>query len=176
MKLIDKDTLVGEINRLQEATMDKNQNFLSSYHEGIFDGLSMLENFLDTLEVKEIGVDLGDPKGDKSAKHIIDTKTLEVKEVEEPSKDLEEAADNYVGHAPEIDEDLSCFIRRNAFIAGAQWQKERILNVATEREVKVDVGGYPYIDFTELYDFDKDIPLAKEGDKVKLVIVKNLNG
>lgn len=58
MKLIDKDTLVGEINRLQEATMDKNQNFLSSYHEGIFDGLSMLENFLDTLEVKEIHEDI----------------------------------------------------------------------------------------------------------------------
>ena len=54
--------------------------------------------------------------------------TLEVKEVEEEpvSNDLEEAADNYVGHAPEIDEDLSCFIRRNAFIAGAQWKKERI--------------------------------------------------
>jgi hypothetical protein len=51
---IDKDAVVAEIDRLQEATMDKNQNFLSSYHEGIFDGLSMLENFLDTLEVKEI--------------------------------------------------------------------------------------------------------------------------
>ena len=53
MKLIDKDALVAEIDRLQEATMDKNQNFLSSYHEGIFDGLSMLEKFLDTLEVKD---------------------------------------------------------------------------------------------------------------------------
>ena len=58
MKLIDKAALVAEINRLQEATMDKNQNFLSSYHEGIFDGLSMLENFLDTLEVKEIHEDI----------------------------------------------------------------------------------------------------------------------
>jgi hypothetical protein len=97
-----------------------------------------------------------------------------VKEVqEEPvSNDLEEAAENYVGHAPEIGEDLSCFTNRNAFIAGAQWQKERILNNATEREVKVDVCGYPYIDFTELYDYDKDIPLAKEGDKVKLVIIE----
>lgn len=58
MKLIDKSAVVAEINRLQEATMDKNQNFLSSYHEGIFDGLSMLENFLDTLEVKEIHEDI----------------------------------------------------------------------------------------------------------------------
>jgi hypothetical protein len=51
---INKAAVVAEIDRLQEATMDKNQNFLSSYHEGIFDGLSMLENFLDTLEVKEV--------------------------------------------------------------------------------------------------------------------------
>lgn len=45
---------------------------------------------------------------------------------EEPvSKDLEEASDNYVGHAPEIDEDLSCFTKRNAFIAGAKWGMEQ---------------------------------------------------
>ena len=54
MKLIDKDALVAEIDRLQETTMDENRNFLSSYHEGVFDGLSMLENFLDTLEVKDV--------------------------------------------------------------------------------------------------------------------------
>jgi hypothetical protein len=54
---IDKVTVVAEIDRLQEATMDKNQNFLSSYHEGIFDGLSMLENFLDALEVKEVDLE-----------------------------------------------------------------------------------------------------------------------
>ena len=63
-KYISKSALVAEIDRLQEATMDKNQNFLSSYHEGIFDGLSMLENFLDTLEVKEM--DLIDRKTDWS--------------------------------------------------------------------------------------------------------------
>ena len=51
---ISKSALVAEIDRLQEATMDKNQNFLSSYHEGIFDGLSMLENFIDTIDTKEV--------------------------------------------------------------------------------------------------------------------------
>ena len=144
---INKAAVVAEIDRLQEATMDKNQNFLSSYHEGIFDGLSMLENFLDTLEVKEVQ--------------------------EEPvSNDLKEAAHLYVDTTIEYfdsEGNPCCYL---AFKAGAQWQKERILNNATEREVKVDVCGYPYIDFTELYDYDKDIPLAKEGDKVKLVIIE----
>jgi hypothetical protein len=52
---------------------------------------------------------------------------------EEPvSEDLEEAADNYVGHAPEIDEDLSCFTKRNAFIAGAKWKKEPMIERACE--------------------------------------------
>ena len=44
---------------------------------------------------------------------------------------------------------------------------------AIEREVKVDAGGYPYIDATELYDYDNDKPLAKVGDRVKVVFLKN---
>lgn len=48
---IDKSALVAEIDRLQLSTMDGDKNFLSPYHEGIFDGLSMMENFLDSLEM-----------------------------------------------------------------------------------------------------------------------------
>ena len=44
--------------------------------------------------------------------------------------------------------------------------------VELEREVKIDAAGYPYIDEIEFYDYDKDMPLAKEGDKVKVIIVK----
>jgi hypothetical protein len=44
---------VAEIDTLQDATME-NGHFLSSYHEGIFDGLSKVENFLDTIELKEV--------------------------------------------------------------------------------------------------------------------------
>ena len=53
---IDKSALVAEIDALQDATME-NGHFLSSYHEGIFDGLSKVENFLDTLETKEINLE-----------------------------------------------------------------------------------------------------------------------
>lgn len=54
---IDKSAVIAEIDALQDATMDENRNFLSSYHEGIFDGLSKIENFLDTLEVKEVDLE-----------------------------------------------------------------------------------------------------------------------
>lgn len=129
-----------EIERWQEETMDENRNFKSQYDQGIFDGLSLLEYYIDSLEEEPI------------------------------SNDLEEVVNAYIGHAPEVDECSSVYGKRQAFKAGAQWQKERMLNNAIEREVKVDAGGYPYIDVTELYDYDKDKPLAKEGDKVKLII------
>jgi len=71
MKLIDKDALVAwakETYLCENASMIRKVCY------------KQLLEHLDTLDVKEVGVDIGDPKGDKSAKCIIDTKTLEVKE------------------------------------------------------------------------------------------------
>ena len=48
-----------------------------------------------------------------------------------------------------------------------------LMKDAIDTVVKVDAGGYPYVDRTiELYDYDEDIPLAKGGDKVKIVVIK----
>ena len=59
------------------------------------------------------------------------------------------------------------------FYRGANWQKEQFLAKAIDTVVKIDAGGYPYVDRTiELYDYDKDIPLAKRGDKVKILVIK----
>lgn len=71
--------------------------------------------------------------------------------------------------AEEWDESL---YRSDAVIAGAKWKEEQMMKKAIEREVKVDAGGYPYIDATELYDYENDKPLAKEGDKIKIIIIK----
>lgn len=94
---------------------------------------------------------------------------------EEPaSEDLEEAAKIYATEGDEetgglyiVEEEV------DAFKAGAKWQKEQMMNGSIEVEVKEDAGGYPYIEpHIELYDYDKDAPTAKAGDKVKLIIVK----
>lgn len=77
---IPKSALVAEIEKL----VDKgkyHEEYDCAYRDGNNGALYALKNKLDTLEVIEIGVDLGDPKGDKSAKYIIDTNSLEVKEV-----------------------------------------------------------------------------------------------
>lgn len=54
---INKADVMAEINTLQEATMDKNRNFLSSYDEGKFDALTMLESFLNALDMKDVDLE-----------------------------------------------------------------------------------------------------------------------
>ena len=76
MKYIPLDAVVAEIEKRLRLLVPK-ITFQQQRVE-----LEKLLTSIDTLEVKEIGVDLGDPKGDKSAKYIIDTKNLEVKEVD----------------------------------------------------------------------------------------------
>lgn len=56
--------------------------------------------------------------------------------------------------------------------AYGELQENNVIGVL-ERVVKIDAGGYPYINCDiEFYDYDKDIPLAKEGDKIKVIIMK----
>jgi hypothetical protein len=98
---------------------------------------------------------------------------LELAQGKEPvSEDLEEAVNAYIGYAPEVDESSSTYGKRQAFKAGANWQKQQMMAKAVDSTVHIDAGGYPYIPQMELYDYDKDIPLAKEGEKVKVIVIK----
>ena len=86
------------------------------------------------------------------------------------SEDLHIAAKEY---ANSITEKAGYRIQiRRAVVYGAQWQKEQLMAKTVDVEVKVDAGGYPYIPQIELYDYCEDIPLAKEGDKYKVVLIK----
>ena len=94
---------------------------------------------------------------------------------EEPViKDLDEAEDKALDTFDVAD--MMCgsyegWQMKEMFKAGAKWQKEKLMQNAIERTVKIDAGGYPYINATELYDYTKDKPLAKNGDKVKVVFI-----
>lgn len=59
---------------------------------------------------------------------------------------------------------------RKIFKAGAEWMAGQ--GETLEVEVKEDAGGYPYIQSIELYDYDKDEPLSKQGDNVVVQIRK----
>jgi len=60
----------------------------------------------------------------------------------------------------------------HAMLAGMEKMKEELMAKAVEVTVHIEAGNYPYIPQIELYDYDKDIPLAKEGDKYKVILIK----
>ena len=92
---------------------------------------------------------------------------------EEPvSEDLEEAAKRYATEGDEISGLYIIDEEVDAFKAGAKWQIAKLMANATEVTVHIEAGNYPYIPQIELYDYDKDIPLAKEGDRYKVVLIK----
>ena len=112
---------------------------------------------------------------------------------EEPaSEDFETAAERYASNTADLD---IVETRYRSFIVGANWQKakdqsiielaedhamlagmekmkEQMMTKAIDAVVKMDAGGYPYIPQMELNDYDKDIPLAKKGDKYKVILIK----
>lgn len=71
-----------------------------------------------------------------------------------------------------IDKHLDKHQRMPTFLDAIEHGMELQKKNATAVTVHEDAGGYPYIPQIELYDYDKDIPLAKEGDKYKVVLIK----
>ncbi len=115
LELIDKSVIAAEIERRIAAyrkNFDKADNKIARLStDGRMQSLKELLSFLDTLEVKE---------------------------VEEPSKDLEEAADTYVKVWYKIhDLDAESYpidvkISKTYFIAGAKWYKEQLKRLKEE--------------------------------------------
>lgn len=107
---------------------------------------------------------------------IVDEHFYEMIGEEPVSEELEEYSDLVAEHlmqrTAEFDISSVRKLIKDACKCGANWQKQQMMSKAIVRKVKVDSGGYPYIDTTELYDYNKDIPLAKEGDKVKVIVIK----
>lgn len=158
------------IGKKQDGLMDAYGNFRSAADEASYNILCNLDAYIDTLQKEPV------------------------------SEDLEEAIGEYCSNPDNFatwiggkeNDDIPLIVKAIKF--GANWQKEQILDCNTtlqrtfelgkqemkqqmmanaiDMEVKVDAGGYPYIPQIELYDYDKDIPLAKEGDKYKVILIK----
>lgn len=62
--------------------------------------------------------------------------------------------------------------QRYLYQKGYEQAEKTMMEHAVECTVKVDEGGYPYIDRIELYDYTEDKPIVKKGDKVKIIVVK----
>ena len=75
-----------------------------------------------------------------------------------------------------IDQHLDKYQRMPTYLDAIEYgmnlQKEQMMAKAIDAEVHIDAGGYPYIPQMELYDYDKDVPFAKKGDKYKVILIK----
>lgn len=88
---------------------------------------------------------------------------------EEPvSEDLEEAVNAYIGYAPEVDESSSTYGKRQAFKAGAKWQKDQLMAKAVDVTIAIPYqngyGGY-----TQLVDSKEGLPF---GENLKVLVIK----
>ena len=146
--MTDKEKIRAEIERLISRRDEK--TFLGIEK---ISALKEVLSFIDSMQEESVSEEL------ESFANNIGVK----EEIKIHIDDLE--TEIYVGMA------LKEAVKR-AVKTGAQWMYEKMMKNAFEYKVKVDAGGYPYIPQMELWDYDKDEPLAKEGDRYKVILIK----
>ena len=143
MKLIDKDAVLAIIEKELSYYKDlEDRKIISDCGIAVYRVVRMLKSDIESLEVKEVDnvlyeVDNVNPKEcmyskgnytDEDRKVLCDGCEEECKfnKKEPVSEDLEEAVNAYIGYTPEVDESSSTYGKRQAFKAGANWQKENL--------------------------------------------------
>lgn len=171
--MTDKDIIEGWLKGRLADLYEESQCEVPELPKEVIEGkmLALREtlSFIDSLEVKE--VDLDEAAKHNTFKYVFDknvkeTLISELKYIGDNSfKDGAKWQEKKDQSTIELAED-------HAMLAGMEKMKEQMMKNATEVTVHIDAGGYPYTPEIELYDYDKDIPLAKEGDKYKVVLIK----
>ena len=186
---ISKSDLVAEIeSKIEKYTKrgeesDAKRDGCGMYWGGVLSCLNEIRTLCDTIEVKEVGVDLGDLKGDKSAEYIIDTKTLEVKEV-----DLEEIIKSHfdIKNINDVkitttgENLLNLAMRINKFVMNTAFEQYRQIGENTwnksldeeiEKTIKMNdmwCGLMPntLIKYTARHFFELGLKAAQKGEEV----------
>ena len=92
---------------------------------------------------------------------------LELAKGKEPvSEDLEQAVNAYIGYAPEVDESSSTYGKRQAFKAGANLQKQQLMENTADVMIRLPYenkdGGY-----TQLVDTSRPLPIG--NNKIAII-------
>lgn len=113
--------------------------------------------------------DVLDDLGITSPHRLPIIEAIEYLQEEHVNEDLEEAA---IQFATDTETGKVDIVKQSSFFWGAICNKQQMIAKAVDVTVHIDNGNYPYIPQIELYDYDKDIPLAREGDKYKVILIK----
>lgn len=135
---IDKAAIIAEIERRKSQFISQAESFREigrkeqeNYFAALASNMNSLSCFINTLEVIEVGFDLGDPNGDKSSEYIVDTKNLETKEVNLEKENNKELEDEILALNKRYPEVSFAKLSRIA-VRVAKWQKEqdkKLLNI-----------------------------------------------
>ena len=179
------------ISKEQDGLMDANGNFEYPEHEGAYHILCNLDTYIDSLQEEPVSEDL-----EEAAKRYSDNENPICTCTECLLKSFKDGAEwqkqqfekNRLAHCDELTAEQaqieSDFViehlkennRTPTFIDAIEYgmkvQEEKVMKDATEVTVHIEAGNYPYIPQMELYDYDKDESLTKEGDRVKVVVIK----
>lgn len=146
-KYIDAEKLIAEINRKIGSIENRLKEDTTLISE------AMLKGSLDTYESIE--------------------RLITSLQQEQPEVDLEEAAEKYANrgissNADPYEETIAYRADKDAFKAGAKWQKEQMMKNAVEGTVHNFSSNKPHP--TVLVDAKG----FNQGDKVRIIIVKNV--
>ena len=98
---------------------------------------------------------------------------------EEPSKDLEEAANEYAGVNYDCETETDAFyhhVQKEAFIAGVKWQKKQMMKEAVGAKVWESKHGVRDLEMDSWRAYLKAFEGFKKGERVKMIIVKEDEG
>lgn len=121
-------------------------------------------------------------RDDNSAPYIEFVEELAHMIVPESFEDFEEAAIQYAMHKKksedkEMETELpmgAYYLAKDSFIAGAKWQKEQIMKDAVEGHIVSKNDGWNSIELPSTF-FGELSKNYKDGDKIKVIIVKEEN-
>lgn len=165
-----------EVERLKLCTMDEHMKFYSECAEAEYNALCKVEEIIDSLQEEPVSEELEEAADEYApdfsnsiaSKAAVDA----VRDAFKAGAKWQEAKDKQV-----INEEDVVVLPEEAFERMKRSlielaEKEQMMANAIDVTVHIDSGGYPYIPQMELYDYDKDVPLAKEGDKYKVILIK----
>lgn len=73
---------------------------------------------------------------------------------------IQQVANQYVGHGPEIDEDIYVSAKREAFIEGAKWFKSALWHNASEEPTEDENLLIQHQKYLNEVDYEIDAPLS----------------
>ena len=153
----DKEIIRAEIERLQDGLMDAQGRFCTNAAESVYHILCHMENFINSMQEEPVSEDMWEASKQYALRQVFASTDAVMTEQAYLSLKLFSGFEIAVAHKD-----------------GANWQKEQMIKEAKDGVITFDYYG----DNDKIYgciahdSFSLEELGLKDGDKVKLIIIK----